>query len=135
MVKSEFDLNFYLVRTPTIYIYTWLLLIELVPEHETVSPDSIPSSRNRSPKFIAVPTPATTLVSNYSLSVHLLRNPKIPLRLSRRGLHRCASSSSIGPPNLRQSKDFSSAPARVFFPGELLHSSSSFSSVSRVWRV
>jgi hypothetical protein len=63
-----------------------------------------------------------------------LRNPRVPLRLSRRGLCRGASGSSIGPPNLRQSTDLSSAPARVLFPGELLHSCSSFSSISRVWR-
>jgi hypothetical protein len=46
MLKSEFDLNFHLARTLTIYIYVRLLLVEPVPEHETVSPDSIPSSRN-----------------------------------------------------------------------------------------
>jgi hypothetical protein len=37
-------------------------------------------------------------------------------------------------PNLRQSTDLTSAPASVFFPGELLYSCSSFSSISRVWR-
>jgi hypothetical protein len=42
----------------------------------------------------------------------------------RRGLRRGASGSSIEHPNLRQSTDFFSAPASVFFPGEkpsLLH--------------
>jgi hypothetical protein len=84
----------------------------------------IPSSRYCSPQFGAVPTPATTLPSNYSQFVHYLRNPRVPLRSSRRGLRRGAFGSSIGPPNLRQSTDFFSAPARVFFPGEkppLLH--------------
>jgi glycine/D-amino acid oxidase-like deaminating enzyme len=41
---------------------------------------------------------------------------------------------SIGPTNLRQLKDLPSALARVFFPFELLHSCSSFSLISRVWR-
>jgi hypothetical protein len=80
----------------------------------------IPSSRYCSPKFGAVPTPA----SNYSQSMHRLRNPRVPLRSSRRGLRCSAFGSSIGPPNLWQSTDLASAPARVFFPGEkppLLH--------------
>jgi hypothetical protein len=87
-------------------------------------PNPIPSSRYCSPKFRAVPTPATTPASNYSQSVHRLPNPRVPLRSSRRGFHRSAFGSSIGSPNLRQSTDFASAPARVFFPGEkppLLH--------------
>jgi hypothetical protein len=87
-------------------------------------PNPIPSSRYCSPKFRAVPTPATTPASNYSQSVHRLPNPRVPLRSSRRGLRRSAFGSSIGSPNLRQSTDFLSAPARVFFPGEkppLLH--------------
>jgi hypothetical protein len=78
----------------------------------------IPSSRYCSPKFGAVPTPATTPASNYSQSMHRLRNLRVPLRLSRRLLHWGAFGSSMGPPNLRQSTDFSSAPARVFFLGE-----------------
>jgi hypothetical protein len=56
--------------------------------------------------------------------VHRLPNPRVPLRSSRRGLRRSAFGSSIGSPNLRQSTDLASAPARVFFPGEkppLLH--------------
>ena len=56
--------------------------------------------------------------------MHRLPNPRVPLRSSRRRLRRSAFGSSIGSPNLRQSTDFSSAPARVFFPGEkppLLH--------------
>jgi hypothetical protein len=65
-----------------------------------------------------VPTPATTPASNYSQSVHRLPNPRVPLRSSRRRLCRSAFGSSIGSPNLRQSTDFLSAPARVFFPGE-----------------
>jgi hypothetical protein len=75
-------------------------------------------------KFGAVPTPATTPASNYSQSVYRLRNPRVPLRSSRRGLRRSAFGLSIGSPNLRQSTDLASAPARVFFPGEkppLLH--------------
>jgi hypothetical protein len=51
MVKSEFDPNFYLVRTPTIYIYARHLLVENVREHETVFSDSIPSSQNCSLKL------------------------------------------------------------------------------------
>jgi hypothetical protein len=50
--------------------------------------------------------------------VHRLRNPRVPLRSSRRRLRRSVFGSSIGSPNLQQSTDFSSAPARVFFPGE-----------------
>jgi hypothetical protein len=100
-----------------------------------VSPDSIPSFRNCSPKFGAVPTPATTPVSNYSQYVHRRRNLRIPLRSFGRGLRRGVFVLSIGPPNLCQSKDFFSAPVKVFFPSELLHSSSLFSSISRVRRV
>jgi hypothetical protein len=103
-----------------IYIYVRLHLVEPVLEHKTVHPNPIPSSRYCPPKFGAVPTPA----SNYSQSVHRLPNPRVPLRSSRRGLRRSAFGSSIGSPNLRQSTDFLSAPARVFFPGEkppLLH--------------
>jgi nitroreductase len=69
----------------------------------------------------AVPTPATTPASNYSQFVHRLWNPRVPLRSSCRGLHRSAFGLSIGSPNLRQSMDFSSAPARVFFPVRNLH--------------
>jgi hypothetical protein len=50
--------------------------------------------------------------------VHRLPNPRVPLCSSRRGLCRSTFGSSIGSPNLWQSTDFSSAPARVFFPGE-----------------
>jgi hypothetical protein len=120
MVKSEFDQNFHLVQS-------WisrLLLIEHVPEHEIVFSDSIPSSRNCSPQFGAVPTPAITPTSNYSQSVNRLWNPRIPLHLSRQGLRLGASNSSIRHPNLHQSMISSSALARVFFPGEkhpLLH--------------
>jgi hypothetical protein len=68
----------------------------------------------------AVPSP----VSNYSQSGHRLRNPRVPLRSSHRGLCWGMSGLSIGPLNLSQSMDFSSAPVRVFFLGEkppLLH--------------
>jgi hypothetical protein len=82
-----------------------------------------------------VPTPASIPASHYSQFVHRLRNPRIPLHSSCQGLRRSAFCSSIGPPNLRQSKDSSLAPARVFFPSELLHYFSSFSSISRVWGV
>jgi hypothetical protein len=54
----------------------------------------------------------------------IVRNPRVPLRSSRRGLRRSAFGSSIGSPSLRQSTDFLSTSARVFFPGEkppLLH--------------
>jgi hypothetical protein len=50
--------------------------------------------------------------------VYRLRNPRVPLRSSRRVLRRSAFGSSIRSPNLQQSTDFLSAPARVFFPGE-----------------
>jgi hypothetical protein len=50
--------------------------------------------------------------------MHCLPNPRVPLRSSHRGLRCSAFGSSIGPPNLRQSKDLASAPASVFFPGE-----------------
>jgi hypothetical protein len=59
-----------------------------------------------------------TPASNYSQSVHRLPNPRVPLRSSCRGLRQGAFGSSIGPSNLRKSTDFSSAPARVFFPDE-----------------
>jgi hypothetical protein len=81
----------------------------------------------------AVPTPTTTPTSNYSQSMHRLRNLRVPLRSSRRGLRLGAYGLLIGPLNLYQSKDFPSAPTRVFFPSELLHSSSLFSSISMVW--
>jgi hypothetical protein len=80
----------------------------------------LPAPRNCSPKFSAVSTPA----SNYSQSVHRLRNPRAPLRSFRRWLRLGTSRLSIGPPNLRQSTVSSSALVRVFFPGEkplLLH--------------
>jgi hypothetical protein len=89
-----------------------------------VSPDSIPISRNCSPKVGAVPTPTTTPTSNYSQSMHRLRKPRVPLRSSRRGLHLGMFGSWIGPPKLHQSTVSSSTSARVFFPGEkppLLH--------------
>jgi hypothetical protein len=66
----------------------------------------------------AVPTPTTTPASNYSQSVHRLPNPRVPLRLSRRGLRHSVFGSSVGSSNLRQLTDFLSAPARVFFTGE-----------------
>jgi hypothetical protein len=96
------------------YIYGRLLLAELVPNHETVSPNSIPSSRNCSPKFGSVPTPA----SNYSQSVHHLRNPRVPLRSSRRGLHLGASGSSIGPLNHHQLTDFLLGSSEGLLPWE-----------------
>jgi hypothetical protein len=102
-------------------MHAWLLLVELVPEHETVFPDSIPSSRNCSTKFGVAPTSTTNPTSNYSQSVHRLRNPRVPLHSSRRGLRRSVSDSSIGPPNLCQSTISSSALAKVFFPREFLH--------------
>jgi hypothetical protein len=70
--------------------------------------------------------------------VHRLPNPRVPLRSSRRGLRRSAFGSSIGFPNLRQSTDFLSTPARVFFLGEklpLLHLVFFVSSFSRPCRV
>jgi hypothetical protein len=66
--------------------------------------------------------------------VHRLPNLRVPLCSSRRRLCRSVFGSSIGPPNLRQLTDLTSASARVFFPGELLHSCSSFSSIFSVWR-
>jgi hypothetical protein len=66
----------------------------------------------------AVPIPATTLASNYSQSVHRLWNLRVPLRLSHRGLHLGSSGLSIRPQNLHQSKIYSTAPARDFFPDE-----------------
>jgi hypothetical protein len=81
-------------------------------------------------KFGAIPTPTTTPTSNYFQSVSGWQNPRVPLRSSRRGLRLGASGSMIEPPNLRQSTNFSSAPTRVLFPGELLHSCSVFSFIS-----
>jgi hypothetical protein len=60
----------------------------------------------------------TTPASNYCQSVHRLPNLRVSLCSYRRGLRRDAFGSSVGPTNLRHSTDFSSAPARVFFPGE-----------------
>jgi hypothetical protein len=62
--------------------------------------------------------------------VHHLWNQRIPLCSSRLGLRRGASGSSTGPPNLRQSKDFSSTSVRVVFLGGNHHSSSHFPSFS-----
>jgi hypothetical protein len=126
MVKTEFDQNFHLVQTLAIYIYGRLLLAEHILNHETVFSDSFPISRNCLPKFGAVPT----LVSNYFQSMSRRRNPRVPLRLSRRGLCLGAFGSSIESSNLRQSTNSSSAPARVFFPCELLHSCSLFCFIS-----
>jgi hypothetical protein len=114
-------IRIFISSEPQLYIHVRLLLVEPVPKHETVSPNSIHSSRKCSPKFGAVPTPATTPTSNYSQSVHRLQNPRVALRSSRRGLCLDMSCSSIRPPNLRQSTISSSAPAKLYFPVRNLH--------------
>jgi hypothetical protein len=114
MVKSEFEPNFHTVRTLDIYTCPTSSRRAHSRTRSFVFPISIASSRYCSPKFGAVPTPA----SNYSQSVHRLPNPRVALRSSRRGLRRSAFGSSIGPPNLWQSTDLASAPASAFFPGE-----------------
>jgi hypothetical protein len=63
-------------------IYGWKPLIEPFPNPKTVSPDSIHKSRNCSPKFEAVLTPA----SNYCQSVCHWQNPRVALRSYRREL-------------------------------------------------
>jgi hypothetical protein len=63
----------------------------------------------------AVPTPA----SNYFQSVRRWRNLRVSLHSSRRGLHLGTIDSLIRPLVRHQLTDFSSAPARAFFSGEL----------------
>jgi hypothetical protein len=63
----------------------------------------------------------STPTSNYSQSVYHLRNPRVPLRSSRRGLYRDAFSSSIGPPNLGQSMNSSQLRRGSSSPVSLLH--------------
>jgi hypothetical protein len=75
--------------------------------------------RNSSPKFGTIPTPATTLTSNCFQSVGHWRNPRVPLRPSRRGLRLGAFDSLIGPPVHRQSTIFFLDPANFFPFGEL----------------
>jgi hypothetical protein len=134
MVKSKFDMNFYLVQILAIYIYGRLLLAEHVPNHKTVFADSFPISLNCSPKFEAVPPPVTTTMSKYFKFVRRRWDSRIPRCSSRRGLRLSVSRSSTGPLNLCQLTNFSSASMMVFFPSvqpPLLSTCSSFSSPSR----
>jgi hypothetical protein len=75
--------------------------------------------RNSSPKFRTIPTPATTLTSNCFQSVRRWRNPRVPLRPSRRWLRLDAFDSLIGPPVHRQSTVFFLNPANFFPFGKL----------------
>jgi hypothetical protein len=120
MVKSEFDSNFHLV--------------EHIPNHKTVSSDSIPRSHNCSPNIEVIPNPTTNPTSYYLQSVHRRRNPRVPLRSSRQGLRLGASDSSIGPLNLHQSMVSSSAPVKVTFPVSPLDYVQPSSSFSSPWR-
>jgi hypothetical protein len=79
---------------------------------KTPPSDSIWNSWNRSPKFGGVSTPA----SNYFWFVRRRRNPRVPLRSSRRELRPGASNLSIRPPDLRESVKLSSALARWSSP-------------------
>jgi hypothetical protein len=95
-----------------IYIYCRLLLTELFPNRKTVFRDSFPISRNCTPKFGVVTTPT----SNYFKSVHHRRNPRVPLRSSRREIRPDAFDSSTRPTVRPQSVFFSSTPVRLSFP-------------------
>jgi hypothetical protein len=92
--------------------------VEPIPEHETFLQIQLPALGIAHRSSEAVLTPATTPASNYSQSMHRLRNLRIPLQSSSRGLRLGAFGSSIGPLNLHQSTVSFSAPGRVFFPGE-----------------
>jgi hypothetical protein len=97
-------------------------------------PDSIHNSLNCSPKFGAVPTPVTTLVSNYFKSMRRCRNQRVPLRSYHRELHPGAFNSSIRPLVRCQSTVFLSASVNLDFSGEqtpLFHSPFFVSSTAR----
>jgi hypothetical protein len=82
-----------------------------------------------------VPTPTTTQASNYFWSVRRHRNPRVPLRSSRRELHPGAFDSSIRPTVRPESVNLCPAPARVLFSGEpstnVVHRNFSFLSPPR----
>jgi hypothetical protein len=96
-------------------IYGWNTLVEPFPKFENPSPVEIRNSRNYSPKFMTVPTPAR----NYFRSVLRWWNARVPLRSSRRELRPGAfdfidsidGSSSIG--------EFVLGSRDVVFSGEL----------------
>jgi hypothetical protein len=75
----------------------------------------------------------TTPASSYSQYVHRLLNPRVPLHSSRRVLRRSTFISSIGSPNLRQSTDFLSVPARTSIVVRRVSSCSSFSRPCRAF--
>jgi hypothetical protein len=85
---------------------------DMTTRFKTPPSDSIWNSRNRSPKFGGVSTPA----SNYFWFVRRRRNPRVPLCSSRRELRPGASNLSIQPPDLRESVKLSSALARWSSP-------------------
>jgi hypothetical protein len=128
MVKSEFEPNFYLIRTPAIYIYIYaqLLLVEHILNYKTISSDSSPPPEIARRSSKAVPTPTTTPASNYSQSVHRLWNPRIPLRSYRRGLRLGAFDSLIRLVVRRQSVFSFSSLASTFFSDEVHHCFSLF---------
>jgi hypothetical protein len=95
-------------------IYGWNPLVEPFPNLETISPDSTHNSRNCSPKFGVVPTPA----NNYFRSVRRWRNPRVPLCSSHQELRPGVFDLSIRPLVHRQSTDFFSAPAKFVFSSE-----------------
>jgi hypothetical protein len=113
MVKSKFEPNFHLVRTQ-LYIHARLLPIEPVPEHKIVSPNSIPSSRNCSPKFGNDSNSGEQLLPIRASSAKFEDTTSI---VSSRALSGCVRFVD-GPPNFSQSTVSFSSRARVFFPSE-----------------
>jgi hypothetical protein len=91
-MKNKISLN-----PSNIYIY---MAGTLSPSPFQISkpfhPDSIHNSRNYSPKFRVVPTPA----SNYFQSVHRWQNSRVPLCSSHREVRPSVFDSSIRPPPL-----------------------------------
>jgi hypothetical protein len=78
-----------------------------------------PSFDPQFPELLAEIWGDSTPASNYVQSVCLWRNPRVPLCLSRQGLHLGVVYSSIRPSVRRQSTTFFSAPANSVFSSEL----------------
>ena len=118
---------------PQLYIHARLLLVEPVLEHETVSSDSIPSFRNCSPKFgsgsNSDDNSGEQLLSIRALSAESEDTAAFVSSRASSGhvwfVDRTSESPSID--------GFLLSSGDVVSSDELLHPSSMFSSISRVW--
>jgi hypothetical protein len=101
-----------------IYIYRWNPLRRALFKirNPTHIRSETPEIARRSSEV--VPTPAKTPASSYFRSVCRRRNPRVPLRSSRRELRPGAFNSSIRPTVHPQSTNLCSTPVRVVFSVE-----------------